>query len=421
MKRKIFVQIAAYRDPELPFTIADLISKAAFPNGLRIGLCNQGTEEDWKHPVLKDRRVRQHRIPYTASQGVCWARSRVQEFYEGEAYTLQIDSHHRFEPGWDRTLMRMMDSVQSAKPLFSAYLPHYEGAGEAAAPMVGTPGKQVFTYFDHDGVVHFNSRGLEENERFSPARARFVSGHFIFAHGAFVEEVPYDPTIYFSGEEITLAVRAYTHGYDLFHPSAPIAYHSYGRRDQRRHWNDHTPESGEVVPRLWMDYQGESVRRIMTVLTQPEKVPAPYGLGSERSLRDYETYAGINFRRQCVHANTLEGLEPPSSRLWNWEDAGPLCERREGTVWLDTKSLVPDRRSTFWYFGLHDECGVELLRIDLTDPQVLAGKLRAIPVRFWSARPPMTYTLIPHRKRGGWGESIVCKLTRRNYRPGHVR
>ena len=52
--------------------------------------------------------------------------------------------------------------------------------------------------------------------------------------------VPYDPTLYFLGEEITLAVRAYTHGYDLFHPSETIVWHEYTRNGR--------PSMGTTTP-----------------------------------------------------------------------------------------------------------------------------------------------------------------------------
>lgn len=65
-----------------------------------------------------------------------------------------------------------------------------------------------------------------------PVPARFYSGHFTFADGIFAEEVQHDPTFYFHGEEITIAVRAYTHGYDSFHPHKILAWHEYTRKEE---------------------------------------------------------------------------------------------------------------------------------------------------------------------------------------------
>lgn len=104
---KIFVQVAAYRDPDLPFTLSHLFATAKYPRDIRIAVCNQGTGKDWNHDILGDSRVVQQRIHYQKSSGTCWARSKVQEAYEGEEFTLQIDSHHRFQRGWDRSLFKM--------------------------------------------------------------------------------------------------------------------------------------------------------------------------------------------------------------------------------------------------------------------------------------------------------------------------
>jgi len=48
-----------------------------------------------------------------------------------------------------------------------------------------------------------------------PFRARFLAAGFLFAPGCFVQEVPYDPELYFMGEKSAMTVRAFTHGYDL--------------------------------------------------------------------------------------------------------------------------------------------------------------------------------------------------------------
>src|SRR5262245_17127952 len=209
---KIFVQIAAYRDPELPYTVQDLLAKAADPKNVRIGICNQTTPAGWNNQALQDSRVSQIKVPYREARGTCWARSRVQELYDGEEFTLQLDSHHRFAPGWDRGLMAMLEQTSSPRPILTAYIPGYSGKGRRIELGSPDPGKQVFQQFDSDGVVAFLGVAMAPDEKLRPPRARFTSGHFIFGPGRLVEDVPYDPSLYFMGEEITLAVRYFTHG-----------------------------------------------------------------------------------------------------------------------------------------------------------------------------------------------------------------
>ena len=61
----------------------------------------------------------------------------------------------------------------------------------------------------------------------------------------FCEEVPHDPDYYFHGEEISIAVRAFTHGYDLFHPHKVVCWHEYTREGRDKHWEDHDVDSDE--------------------------------------------------------------------------------------------------------------------------------------------------------------------------------
>ncbi len=112
---KIFIQIASYRDPQLIPTIKDCIDKAKKPENLVFGICRQFHPEDGFDDLSEyenDKRFRILNIPYQESTGVCWARNQVQQLYKGEKYTLQLDSHMRFEQDWDDTLIKMIKQLQ---------------------------------------------------------------------------------------------------------------------------------------------------------------------------------------------------------------------------------------------------------------------------------------------------------------------
>lgn len=57
-------------------------------------------------------------------------------------------------------------------------------------------------------------------------------GTFCFARSEWAREIRHDPDIYFSGEELNLTVRSYTHGYDLFHPHKLVIWHSTMREER---------------------------------------------------------------------------------------------------------------------------------------------------------------------------------------------
>ena len=104
---KIFVSIASYRDPELLPTLKNLLENCAEPENLHICIGWQHSEEDkWDtlKKYVKDKRFTILDIDHKDSMGVCWVRSKIQEYYRDEDYYLQLDSHHRFEKNWDTTL-----------------------------------------------------------------------------------------------------------------------------------------------------------------------------------------------------------------------------------------------------------------------------------------------------------------------------
>jgi hypothetical protein len=272
----IFVSIAAYRDPELIPTIEDAFAKASFPHDLRFGVCWQHDEHEPSPPARMGKSVvRVLDVPCQESNGACWARSRIQrELFDGEDWFLQIDSHHRFAIGWDATLLRQMEMGIPERSVLSTYVAAYDL--DKPLPATALPCMMRLDKIQPDGVVLFQAFPVSWAAGKPPVRARFISGHFLFAPGCFAGEVPYDPDIYFTGEEISLAVRAYTQGYDLFHPSEHVLWHEYTRLARTKHWDDHAQ---------WWMRDGSSKKRVFNLLSGDYL--GPYGFGTVRSLRDY--------------------------------------------------------------------------------------------------------------------------------------
>ena len=112
---KIFIQIASYRDPQLILTIEDMLKNAKRPKNLVLSIARQYHEDDGFDNLdkyRKDKRFKILDIPYTESNGVCWARNLTQQLYDGEEYTMQIDSHMRFIKDWDDVLIKMIKGLQ---------------------------------------------------------------------------------------------------------------------------------------------------------------------------------------------------------------------------------------------------------------------------------------------------------------------
>lgn len=320
MTSKIFIQIASYRDNQLLPTIKDCIDNAMFPENLVFCIAWQHSPEDqWDtlDQYKDDPRFRIIDINYKDSKGVCWARNLIQQKYDGETYTLQLDSHHRFVKHWDNELITMFKQAVLKgykKPLFTAYLPSFDPENDPQG-RIQVPWKLNFDRFIPEGVVFFLPASIENHESLTePIPCRFYSAHFCFTSGNFCLEVPHDPSYYFHGEEISIAVRAFTHGYDLMTPHKLIAWHEYTRKYRKKHWDDHSS---------WDIVNTSSHLRLRKLFgidgIQNDIDFGPYGLGTQRSLDEYERYAGIKFKTRGVQQYTLDHLLPPNPSLENDE------------------------------------------------------------------------------------------------------
>ena len=298
--KTIFVQIASYRDPQLVPTVKDCLERAAHPERLTFGIAWQhGPEETLPEEWFEDERFSILDIPYEESKGACWARNRLQQLYKGERYTLQLDSHHRFIDHWDKALIGWLKQLQFygvPKPVLTTYLPSFDPEDDPEGRVM-MPWVQDFHSMSSEGVVLMVGALVKKWKRNPlPLPARFYSAHFCFTLGSFCVEVQHDPELYFNGEEISIAVRAYTHGYDLFHPHRMVAWHEYTRKNRTKHWDDNAT--------TWVEKDLTSKSRVFRLLTTHPYSHAKefgiYGLGNVRSVKQYEAYAGISFSRRWV-------------------------------------------------------------------------------------------------------------------------
>jgi hypothetical protein len=362
---KIFVQIASYRDPELLPTIRDCISKAKHPENLTFGICWQRDENESMEEFANDSRFKILDYHWSKSKGLCWARSEIQKLWNGEEYTLQLDSHHRFLQNWDTELIEMMKMTGSEKPIITSYAGMYRPSDNQLLNV--EPYKMVASNFTPGGTILFRPHTIENWQTLDkPIPARFVSGHFFFTIGKHCEEYKYDPNIYFAGDEISLSIRSFTLGYDLFHPHKTVVWHEYTREGRTKHWTDFNTEnlSTGVVEKPWWEMDNDSKRRLRHMLQEEDNNIdlGIYGLGEVRTHHDYELYAGINFKERMLHPSTIKGINPPINDETEW-----YLKQKEV---YDLELEIPYTENfKFIYIGVEDENGDVIYRHDLTTYQ----------------------------------------------------
>lgn len=415
---KIFIQIASYRDPQLVLTIKDMIEKAKNPKNLRFGIARQFHPDDKFDDLSeysKDKRFRVLDIPYNESRGVCWARNLTQQLYKGEEYTMQIDSHMRVEQDWDKTLIDMIKQLQKKghkKPLLTGYVSSFDPDNDPAA-RVRDPWRMVFDRFIPEGAVFFLPETIPGwQELIEPIPARFYSAHFCFTVGEFSNEVQHDPEYYFHGEEISIAARAYTHGYDLFHPHKVVIWHEYTRKGRTKQWDD-DKEWGEknriahLKNRKLFSMDGE--------IYNPEEF-GKYGFGTERTLMDYEKFSGLLFGDRSVQQYTLDKNYPPNPYNFETEEEWRKSFAKIFKHCIDVGyDQVPEKDYDFWVVAFHSSDDETIFRKDadrneidmmMGDPDGYCKVWR----EFQTAHKPAYWVVWPHSESKGWGNRLTGNL-----------
>src|SRR5262245_61640880 len=176
---RIFVRMAAYRDPECSWTVADAFEKADHPDRVFFGICWQyqpGVDE----PVPafdRPEQVRFTRVAADITRGICWARYQAEGLWRDEDYSLQVDSHSRFAPGGDSQLIAELARCPSDKPVLSTSPACY--TPPAVLEENPKPFLRCARPFGDGGELRFSARPADGVPA-APIRHAFIAGGFVF-------------------------------------------------------------------------------------------------------------------------------------------------------------------------------------------------------------------------------------------------
>lgn len=297
------------------------------------------------------------------------------------------------------------------KPILAAYLPLYDPFNDPVGRTM-EPWQQQFVCFYPHGTI-FIRPGLLHGwqDMTEPPMSRFLSGHFCFARSEWAKEIRHDPDIYFSGEEINLTVRSYTHGYDMFHPHKLVIWHSTMREERagKLKWDDDAKLGVD-----WWNKQDYARRKIRCLFRVEEGIDLTgYDLGTVRTIRDYEKYAGVHFATKSVQQYTLDNGYP----------ANPYIEDDE--LWMKSfaksfyhlvninKSDFPKNDYEFVLVAFDDENGLSVESEFISDYRLqnfLKGETIHYEKYFLTSKEPKRVVYWAYSKSSGWAERIEHKL-----------
>ena len=302
---RIFVSIASYCDPVLPFTLERAAAQAADASRLHFGVVDQSPPGSPRLAAPRRARLSQVRVDARDARGPCWARAVAMSLHDGEDWFLQLDSHMDFLPGWDEALLAQALALGAPRrPLvISTYPDAFAFVDGRPVPRPTTQGvlaqvlKPDAAFAADHPVLAFQAQPVDTG---APLPAFHVGAGCLFAPGRIVQEVPYDPWLYFHGEEQAMALRLYTRGWDLFHmPGLPV-HHLYndagsGAPPRPLHW-DAAQEAERDTS--WWAFEQRARGRLADLVAGADL--GVYGLGHARSLADFAAFSGIDYAARTL-------------------------------------------------------------------------------------------------------------------------
>lgn len=299
----IFIQISAYRDKELTRTIIDAIEKSSKKHELYFGIhfvYLNGQEVNM--PDLMNVQYITSKAPDNVGVGI--GRYLAHQFYSNEDYYFQCDSHMRFVEGWDEVAINSVLNYQKQgikKPLLTMYPANYWYKDETFTEI-----ETDLTDPHYKTTISFHERPEDFKDLRIPSQTampsngniftKSISAGSVFTVGPFM---PPNKNMAFWGEEILMAARAYTHGYDLVVPEEQYLYHLY--------YNHEKPEMNRRKI-FWADFPNEfeemnnESRQVLYKIFL-EELTGDGCLGTERSLKEYGEFAGLDFTNGTIIEN----------------------------------------------------------------------------------------------------------------------
>ena len=320
----IFVSIVSYRDSQTLPTLHSLYSQADHPARIHAGIVwqyNPGIDQNlflFSSPSVPSCNLRQLFLHHTAAHGPMHARHLCERLYGGQHCYLQLDSHMRFTPHWDTLLLdalytaAFLPSSPSSPPpctarrcLITGYPSDYAVDSPPSSALSPTLSIMAASHFAPDGLLRIKARPLlpcpSPPTSSSLLPSYFVAAGFLFTSAALLRLMPTPshadfPSLFF-GEELLLSLRAFSFGFDCFHPPQPVVAHCWSRQ-YRPSWREVQQQQGAEHD------DGEGARRVISVMRGDA---GQHWLGKERTVQQYWGWLGIDWQQQQISERAKRG------------------------------------------------------------------------------------------------------------------
>ena len=314
--RTIFVGIPSYRDWHCRYTVESIFGRAKYPERIRVGVVDQLETLDQSCDLPIEpcsgkpfqalcqyrNQIDVYEMDHKLAVGPTFARHIVNRLYRGEYYALQISAHTTFTNNWDVYLIDQLEETGNEMGILTTYLGDASGSIDDRSGVSLKKSRMVLCSATFEGAGHDRRLrhaygdqpdllpGVEGMPQLQP----FWSSSFSFSRGHFILTVPYDPYLPMvkrGDEEISMALRAFTHGYDFYTPVTNVCYDSARTGDLT---------SFEENKSIYNGVEEISLRRLDSLL----------GMEEEKNVRDANELFGLGQARPLAKFFTAFGIHP---------------------------------------------------------------------------------------------------------------
>lgn len=327
--RTIFASIISFENSHCHKTVTNLLKSATNPGRIRVAVVDRTNTLSKRYvacdapPIpcssdpgqilcIYNANVDVYELKPELDAGSVFARHIGQRMYRGEYYALQvgIDSDIVFSDGWDEELIRQFEATTNEMAVISSYLSEKLDGNRAIS---AAPERYTICHAAYKGdgrerrLEHIRSEQVHQtappDRTQSPMLQPFWSSELSFSRGHFVLQVPYDPKICGldeQDEEISMALRAFSSGYDFYTPTQSVVFRT--KVDSKSHSN--------VIGSCKGNSKKKSRKRLYSLIgldnNDEDVIPHEYGLGAVRDIVKFFTLYGIHASERVTEHRLCE-------------------------------------------------------------------------------------------------------------------
>jgi len=188
-------------------------------------------------------------------------------------------------------------------------------------------------------------------------------------------------------------------------------WHEYTRKGRTKHWDD--------VP-AWGNSNSRSHLRNRKLFGMDNEIQdvdfGEYGFGTERTLEDYEKFAGIDFSKRSITQDVIDHNLPKfeNMQISDEDFAESLCSLFKHCIDIGYDQ-VPENDYDFWCVAFKDDQGQDLYRKDADAAEIQRMKndidgYCKIWRSFETKVKPKSWLVWPHSVSKGWADPITGGL-----------